>query len=132
VRHLRAPIAAGELAGGKAQPRDRAAEAVFVDAHEIEAGLDRHAAHLSANRFAFDLQGASRQHGIAHLAGALELDGADDRAVRQDTALPAGAFEAGIIEKLADNEAANRPTVNAIPRNITSTPTDARFTETAA
>ena len=55
-------VMAGEVAIGKAEPRDRAAETVGVGALEIEAGLDRQPAQRGADRLAFHLQRAGRQH----------------------------------------------------------------------
>src|ERR1700755_3521171 len=106
MRDRRAAVVPGEFAISEAEPRDRTAEAVIVDAHEVEARLDRQCAQRGADRLAFDLQGARRKVGVAHLAFALELDGTDDRAVGSDAARAARSFEAGVIEHLADDETA--------------------------
>src|SRR3989304_9876190 len=89
-----ARLVAGEFARCESETRDRPAERVVVDALEIEARLDWHAAQRGANGLAFHPQRIGRQTGVAHRARTLELDGADDRAIGMDTALAARAFKA--------------------------------------
>ena len=142
VGHDCASAMACELTIGKAQSRDRSAETDVADALEIEARLNQQAAHRSANRFAFNLKRVGGQVRKAYGTGPLKLDRAGDRAVGVHAPLSARAFEAGVVEHLADDEptsfvsglispatagnAAIRPTVKAIPRNIPRTPsTDA-------
>src|ERR1700742_4429677 len=107
MRDRRAAVVPGGFAISEAEPRDRTAEAVIVDAHEVEARLDRQAAQRGADRLAFDLQRARRKVGVAHLAFALELDGTDDRAVGSNAARAACAFEAGVNEQIADDKKAS-------------------------
>src|SRR6185312_16613319 len=104
MRDARAGVMTGERAIGKAETRNRAAETIGVGALEIEARLHRQPAQRGADRFAFDLDGAGRQGGVPQLALALDLDGADHRAVGVDAAGAARALETGVAEGLADDE----------------------------
>ena len=81
-----ARIALIEIAIGKAQAGDRAAEAAIVDLLHPKARLDRHAGQMRAHRAAVDPDGAGRQSGEAHLALAARPDGADDGAIGKDAA----------------------------------------------
>src|SRR5690348_16632900 len=106
MRKRRARLMARELARGKAEAGHRTAEARLAGLLEVEAGLDRQAAQGRADRLALHPQRARRQVRVARRARALELDRADHRAVGIDAALAARAFEAGVVEHLADDEAA--------------------------
>jgi hypothetical protein len=134
----------GKFAGGEAQSRNRSAEAGVACALEVEARLERQATQGGANRPASDLQRVGRQLRVTHRPRPLELDGTGDRAVGINAALPARAFETGVVEHLANDKLtglvgghlagyrrrqhghhANRQ-YNTIQRNISRTPTDAK------
>src|SRR3569832_1575312 len=106
MRQRGARLMPREFARGESETGNRAAEAHLAEFLEAEAGLHRQAAQACANRLALDPQSPRRQMRVAHRARALELDRADDRAVSIDPALAARAFDAGVVEHLADDEAA--------------------------
>ena len=104
VGHDRLSAMPGKIAGGEAQPRNRSAEAGVARALKVEARLERKATQGGANRPASDLQRVGRQLRVAHRARSLDLNGAGDRPVGIDAALPARAFETGVVEHLANDK----------------------------
>ena len=104
AHHVGAGIAAGEVAIGEAQSRNRAAEALRIGLVDLEARLDRQAAHRCAIGLAFDLERSGRQHDIMGRSVAAQLDVAGDRAVVVDAAGAARAVETIEGEQLADHE----------------------------
>src|SRR3954452_7094304 len=98
---IRSGAAPYEIAVGKAESRDRAAEAHLAGPVEIEAGLERQAADRRAVAVAARSQRAGRQHHIAARSLAAGLDVAGDRTVRVDAAVAVGAVETVVGEVLA-------------------------------
>lgn len=88
---MRAPLIADEVAIGRPQPRDRAAEAVGVGALQIEARLHQRATQRRADPLALDSRRVRRQRGIARRAAALKLDRTNFCAVGINDAAPARA-----------------------------------------
>src|SRR4029079_12908548 len=94
----------GEIAVGKAQTGNRAAEAYLAGALDVEAGLKRQAADRGAKAVAVGPQRTGRQNHIAAWSVAAGLDVTRDRAVGVDAAIAGRAVEAGVGEVLAGNE----------------------------
>src|SRR5579864_1405836 len=94
----------GEVAVGKAEARNRAAEAPRVDLIDREARREPCPAQRGAHRIGLHPDGAGRQHHETRRSGAAYLDGADHRAVGIDTARTGGALEARVAEMLAGDE----------------------------
>ena len=93
---MRAPLVAGEVAIGRPQPRDRAAEAVGVGALHIEPRLHQRATQRRADPRALDSRRVRRQRGIACRAAALKLYGTNFCAVGINDVAPARAVETGV------------------------------------
>src|SRR5215831_313339 len=103
-RDLKPWITTGEIAVGKAEPQNGAAEAPGVGLLDREAGLERHPAQRSADRVGLYPDSASRQGDQMGRSGAAHLDRTDDRPICIDASRPVAAFEASIAEILAGNK----------------------------
>ncbi len=131
---LGARIALVEIAIGKAEPGDRAAEAAVVELLHPKARRDRQAGQMRAHRGAIHLDRSGRQGREPGLALAAKSDGADDRAVGENAAAAGGAFEAGIGEQLAHHEGAGlfRPKVLGHAKLVPTIPAPKTHAQTTA
>ena len=103
---LGARIALVEIAIGKSEAGDRAAETAIAELLHPKARGDRKAGQMGAHRGAIHLYGSRRQGCEPGLALAAKSNGADDRAVRENAAAAGSAFEAAVGEQLAHHESA--------------------------
>ncbi len=106
AEELGARIALVEIAIGKAEAGDRAAEAAVAELLHPKARGDRQAGQMGAHRAAIHLYRSGRQGREPGLALAAKFDGADDRAVGENPAAAGGTFKAGIGEQLSHHESA--------------------------
>src|SRR5579883_392610 len=86
--------AAGEIAIGEVEARERAAEALRVGLVDIEAGMERNPVDRRAGLVALRPHGAGRKGHKANGPAAAKLNGAGNRAVTVDAPGAARAFEA--------------------------------------
>jgi len=96
VRHGGAAVVAGEFAGAKLSPETEPRNVLLSMRSRLKHGSSA-ARAPRRTRFALYLERAGRHMRVAHLTGALELDGADHRTVGQDAGLAARTLEAGVV-----------------------------------
>src|SRR5215207_1607227 len=96
--------AAGEIAIGKSETRNRAAETLPAGLLKIETRLEQHALDRSTDPLAFHLQRAGRQHGMTRRTAALHLHDAGDGAVGMNSPGALGALETTEGEHFPNNE----------------------------
>jgi hypothetical protein len=103
--HFATAAAALEIAIGKTQARDRAAEALVAGPVEIETGIEQRSLHVGADAVILGVERAGRQMHEARIAAAHAHD-ARDRTVGEDASGTGRALKAVEREQLAGDEMA--------------------------